>query len=609
MVLNREYLEQFEYQFLPHDPSFDASFRKHHHLVRELNLWTDDSIRIADADRFFFTGVLFFSSLTSIDFSKDRRKLSILEYLLYFVDQKNLPHLQKIKAFETGTYANEKTTRTIKSLYLCVCFRYRRSLTHLEILEPYENYTLQLKDNHQIHLHLLPFFKKVTHLVLYCHSQDKYVDCLISSAVISACPDLIGFQIVCNSEYIEAPEEIVYTEEDYPTIKGLQNRIGVSDSVPVHLKNVSLELRTINTACMNNILKNFPTSQLDTFKLSLACRQEFSEWATHTNIDTIEEFLKHIKLAKIPSITSRYVGTLLTPKKRLKSILYPVSKIWSLANKLTRSKSKVMLEVHFANVDIENAFYYTLELENNILRMFLVMSERNFFCEKYPYLPMAPFYDTVLAEAMDEMFIELSDYDLGRRCRHLLEKYSHVKKLDIAVKRGSSVLKLCRYKKQMGHVPEHLLPRRVHQIRNGHTSVDLEINHVLLETATIRHLTINSFIFDSFKITELPISAGKYYLNFKLGTELRHLILDLKMFGNCEAPVPLLVTLINYMDCTQLDLIFLATLEDDTVTHAPGLFNIADRITCKARIEFWYEGCEELTVCNGSNIVYNISFI
>lgn len=223
--------------------------------------------------------------------------------------------------------------------------------------------------------------------------------------------------------------------------------ISSSSAISFMLKNVSLELRTINTACMNNILKNFPTSQLDTFKMSLACRQEFSEWTAHTDIGTIEEFLKHIKLAKIPSITSRYVGTLLTPKKRLKSILDPVSKIWSLANILTQSKSKVMLEAHYANVDIENAFYYTLELENNILRMFLVMSERNFFCEKYSYLPMTPFYDTVLGEVMDEMFIELSDYDLGRQCRRLLEQYSHVKKLDIAVKRGSSVLKLCRCKK------------------------------------------------------------------------------------------------------------------------------------------------------------------
>lgn len=105
----------------------------------------------------------------------------------------------------------------------------------------------------------------------------------------------------------------------------------------------------------------------------------------------------------------------------------------------------------------------------------------------------------------------------------------------------------------MGHVPEYLLPRRVHQIRNGHTSIDLEINYVLLKAVTIPHLIINTFVFDSFKITELPISADKYYLNFKLGTELRHLILDLKTVGNCEAPVPLLVTFINYMDCTQLD--------------------------------------------------------
>ncbi|GAA5805977.1 hypothetical protein HPULCUR_011504 [Helicostylum pulchrum] len=606
MVLNQKYIELFDYHFSSHDLALDSSFRKYHHLVRELNLWTDNSIKIPDANRLFFTGVLFFPLLTSIDFSNDCGKLGFLEILLYFVDGTNLPHLQKIKAFETGTHANVDTTHTTKSLYLCVCFRYRHSLTHLEILEPYENYTLQLKDNHQKHLNLLTFFKKVTHLVLYCHLQDENVDCLISSAVISACPDLIDFRIVCNSEYTETTlEEAVYTEEYYPTIKGLQEAIHISASVPVRLKNVSLELRTINTACMDNILMNFPTSQLDNFMLSLDCKQEFHEWAAFTDTDTIEGFLKHIKLAKKASINSRYVGTLLTPKDNLKSILYPVHKIWSLSNKLMRSKPKIILEVHFANAKRKNALYYTLELENNTLKMFQVIGEIYFFSGEYTHFPMAPFYDTVFSEGIDEMFIEISDYDLAIRCRHLLERYSHVKKLDVSVKRGASVLKLRTRKNLVATAPQHLEQKEVHPIENRYLPIYLEINRELLATVTMDHLFTDLFVFDSFKITELPISAGKYDLKFKMETQFKHLILDLKIFGKCEAPVPVLVTLINFMDRTKLDLMFLANLEYHTVMDTPGLFNVADKKTCTARIEVWYRGCEELTASCGGNIIYN----
>ncbi|KAG2229431.1 hypothetical protein INT48_004942 [Thamnidium elegans] len=456
-----------------------------------------------------------------------------------------------------------------------------------------------------MHLNLLPFFKKVTHLVLYCQLQDEHVDCLISSTVISSCPDLIDFRIVCNSDYTEISEDGVYTEPDYPTIKGLRNAIYIDDPVSVHLKNVSLELRTINTACMNNILKNIPTSLLDKFKLTLACRQEFYEWVTYTNIDTIKEFLQHIKLAKEPTITSRYVGTLLTAKDRLQSILYPVRKIWSLSNTLTRSSSKIIFEIHFARADIENALYYTLELENKILRVFQVIDERNFFSGKYPYLQLAPFYDTVFGEAIDEMVIELSDYDLGRRCHHLLEQYSHVKKLDVTVKRGSSILKLCAHKKSMTRVPDHLQKKGTHPIKNHYSPIDLEINRKFFATVTMAHLIIDSLVIESFKITELPIGASKYDLKLKLKTQFKHLVLDLKMFQKIEEPVPVLVALINYVDRTKLELMFLANLEHCTITYTPGLFDSADNKACKARLEFWYEGCEELTVCYGNDIIYN----
>ncbi|KAI9334061.1 hypothetical protein BD770DRAFT_449072 [Pilaira anomala] len=615
MCLNQWHLKALESYMLStnsaeHSPTFQKSCQLVKRLAFNMKDWPEKE---SDFHLLFVTAPKIFQVLTVIDISVGCPKINFLTNLWHSINATELPHLQHLKVFErNGLYKIPFTSIMDRIAYLNVCFKFRGSLTHLEMLDPHRSYTLLYHQHNKTHLNLLPFFDKLENLTIYYYPEDKRVGRLIGPVVLSACPKLTHFEIMCDNSNmggkkvnynIILAKEIKINNENCPeTTQTIQN---------LQLKNVQLQIKKMNTVCMKNILLNIPVSRLDKFVLEFVCGEDANKWMKLTPVQELKNFLRYLQTAKETVLYARYAGKLSSSVSLLKTELSSVRKLWAISNTLTDDldeiKSRIRVEVEFRKTSGTNDnSFFNLDIRRKCLVLSQELNEIDFFKGYYPHQQLVPFYDTVLPESFYDMKVIISNNSLFDKILYLMKNYSHVKQLKVSMETDPKRYCFILNRKPMIPIPIDLQKKDVHPISNHYSPTEVYTACWMLPLIKKNHRLIDFPInVDSFTFMGLPIDRNSYGYTFKKNYYFRQLTLDFSFYKLHRGPLPLQITVMDRNKKVIGDLIYLTESSTNSIIFTPGLIDTKDKRTRKSHYIFWSAECDLLTVSNGGSVIHS----
>lgn len=575
--------------------AFDTSLSSKWSLIKHMELRGSSRDETKYLHNCFINMVPIFSALTFIEiYDKFISVKSILEYMLTTLDTTSLPHLQ-----ELIVSSNEYSTSNIENLYyINICYKFRQSLTHLEICYPHSAYCLESYENNGTQLDLLPFFKNLRNLEVNYDPEEEQAGPLFDSTVISACPNLTSFSLTRRSRLMR-PDLLTPNQlKEVPRNKLPEFSARPGNSNQLKLKTVNLYIQKMNTACWYNILSNIPTSQLDNFSLKFEYGPETIEWIKNMNLTDIEVFLQHIKASKQFDFNARSLvtSTSSSAKSLIKPTLISLNNLWELSITCTKhndnTKFRKVLDVILEDSQKQQA---SLTIRNRSCRLQQTLNESDFFQNKYSHLQFAQYDITCPLQNQYEIGFIISKRNLFSKLNYLIRYYAHVKDLQVWVgPKDNGHFILCR--KPLTSDPSHAQENKMHHSNKHRSYVEVSIDpHLLSEFYSEEQYIDFPIKIKKLILNEIPVMQDDdRHFQFKFKYRLPHLVLSF-ISDTSLRKRPIHITIFNHANLVLIDVVL-------TTDHCGTFFayyntnhkysDIESRYTF-ASIDF-----DKLTVCD-----------
>lgn len=458
------------------------------------------------------------SGLTCLDISNSRFEKLILRHMLKSVDTRSLPHLQQIITND-NSYHYDSREGDFYNLYFSVCCKFNLSITHLQLWDFYEKYRFTKKEQEMVYLDRTHAFKKLSSLVIF-YPGSKSAESMISSVIFSVCPGLTHFFLACGSDF-----QSVYDRSKSPW-ETSNSKYSVKPHNPnqSNLKVVHLQIKNMNTACIESIYSNIPTAQLDKFILELEIGPETIKWLESTQIGDLERLLQYLKkAAKQFELQMMYSSDVRAVSESERDSLF---KLWEASNSCGEVKPRKEVFIDTSRTPDTSTFInrhkFILKLENGISRITQTQHSNYFFRFIHPKLLPD------LLENVDRMTINLSGGVMYSKLNYLIRNYSDAKILDVIVptegKMNQENYILC--KKSSASVPKHLTENGVYTNDSHYSPIEsyMHFNLLSLFRSNVARIETPHKI-DTLILWGMPMDKpGDYHFQFKVIRSLRRLL-------------------------------------------------------------------------------------
>lgn len=293
LILRAEHVLRFRRFFSAEHKKCKPLYLPNYSLIKGVDFSNPVLPSRINLNEIFSSVIRTLGSLTFIDISGERG-FGILRYMFDTVQEKQLPHLQQIKIFGETYFEDVYALHRVKILYLCLCYRFRKSSTHLILFDPFRAYVLKNIEDGQTHLDILPWFNRLTYLTVLYYAKRLQMDRLLGPT-LRACPLLSHLHAVANEWLSDTPQSFCNENRSDDKIENVKSVASQYSYRPYNLKYISLETLAMSTDEMESIFDYIPTSRLNKFEPVFSCGESANKWVKNTDDETLGAFLKHLK--------------------------------------------------------------------------------------------------------------------------------------------------------------------------------------------------------------------------------------------------------------------------------------------------------------------------
>lgn len=272
----------------------DTSIKNNGCLVKTLKIHNDSPYTLKHPHKIIGKLLSYCPFVKCIDLCSSNNPVPYLFNLANLQEGVTLNHLEELRVFSTHSLALHNCNR-MKSYYLQVCYLFRSSLKHIELVEPLKAYNVGNQRNLS-YLGVLALFKKLSYLILHYNTEDKMNALSVYSEVFNAYPKLRSFDYICDGiKNSAAPSLKIHLSL---CINKIPIQTYPKSTTNTELKSLSLDLPSLDNYQVKYITNIVPAEQLTKCELFLDHADTFKYWAEDINMCKVKKLAQRLFLAK-----------------------------------------------------------------------------------------------------------------------------------------------------------------------------------------------------------------------------------------------------------------------------------------------------------------------
>ncbi|KAG2203144.1 hypothetical protein INT47_004951 [Mucor saturninus] len=272
----------------------DANLKSHGYLVKTLTIHNDNPSMLKNPHQLLGTIVSYFPFIKCLDVSQSNDPVPYLHNLTHIKSGTALNILEEIRVFSKHTLSPVNSTR-VKNYYLGAIYTFRMTLRHIELLDPVKKFNIG--DQRGLnYLQVLAMFRKLSHLTLHYHTEDRINALSIYAEVFTACPKLRSFDYICDGMKDTMASQLKHHPSS--CINKVPIKIYPDFRTNTQLNSLSLSLPSLDKHQMKYITEVVPTAQMEKCEILLDHVDTFKYWAGEINMQKVKRFGHHLSLAK-----------------------------------------------------------------------------------------------------------------------------------------------------------------------------------------------------------------------------------------------------------------------------------------------------------------------